>query len=650
MLNDIRLMKQFNINAVRTSHYPNDPYWYELCDKHGLYIVDEANIESHGIHPQLIPDIKYLPAEPEWEGAIMDRIQNMYFRDKNHPSVIIWSLGNESGDGQNFEKAYHWLKEIDGTRPVQSEDVRLNAHTDIFCPMYMLIPGIVNYAKDNPPRPLILCEYGHAMGNSVGNLKEYWEAIRNNRSLQGGFIWDWVDQSFFKLSKKGETFWAYGGDYEPKGVFNNGNFCGNGLVQADRSLNPHIWEVKKNYQSIQFKVVNLEKLEFSIENEFDFIDLNNFKITWSILEAGNKIYESDDLSIGLPAHGKAKITLQIPIEFSAGKGEMIITFKAVTKFETDLVPKGHPIAWEQFPAGIEYLQPENCDHEYNLSLNDSENILSVTQGESKVIFNKNTGFIDTISIGNKRIVTSGPRPNFWRAPVDNDIGWKMNEICSIWKRIPENIELKDLKYSNLEDSVEIIAEYYLIEVDAKYIMNYSVSAEEIKIITRFIPNKTDLPIIPRFGINMILDKNFNKLKWYGRGPEENYQDRKYGYPLGIYESTAAEQFHKYLRPQECGNKCDTRWLEITSEDNSGVKFTGKPLFDFSVHDFENSDLDNEKLDQKHHTDVRSKDLVTVNIDLKQMGIGGDNSWGAMPLEEYQIPVKEYSHEFIIKYI
>lgn len=646
MLQDIQLMKNCNINAVRTSHYPNVPRWYELCDEYGLYIIDEANIESHGMGY----GEETLGNNPDWEYAHLDRTKRMVERDKNHPSVIIWSLGNEAGDGCNFETTYRWVKKRDSSRLVQYERAEEGPNTDIFCPMYPLIRDLEDYAVKEPIRPLIICEYAHAMGNSVGNLQDYWEVINKYKILQGGFIWDWVDQAFLKKNEKDEVYWAYGGDMGDDEVLNDGNFCINGLVQADRAPHPHLFEVKKVYQYVKMQGLDLKCGKIKIFNQYDFLNLNVFDIIWEILEDGLIFGEGKISSINLAPHKSRNIDIDFP-SFSPKPGaEYLLTIGVLTTSETPLrIPEGFIVAWDQF------ILPHSKNPEFidisaipTLILEEIKESF-VIKGNSFVIkFNKGTGILNSILYRNNELVNTGFLPNFWRAPTDNDIGYGMHYECDIWRNAGKNYQVERIHCDKISNQVIIVTVIYLLPdlLNSKYFMTYKIfGSGDIIITVQFKPKTNNLPMIPRIGVKMTIPVDYRHINWYGRGPHESYWDRKTGASIGVFSGTVWEQYHPYVRPQENGNKEDTRWISLTNDEGIGIMVIGFPTFNFSVHQFGIEDLDIEEENTKHSIDIKPRNFITLNIDYKQMGIGGDNSWGAPIHEEYTLPVKKYSYSF-----
>jgi beta-galactosidase len=642
MLQDIRLMKRFNINAVRTSHYPNAPRWYELCDEHGLYVVDEANIESHGMgyHPDVT-----LGNDPDWRAAHLDRIERMVERDKNHPSVIIWSLGNEAGDGVNFEAAYDWIKRRDPTRPVQYEQADLRPHTDIFCPMYARIHVLSDYASQRRERPLILCEYAHAMGNSVGNLQEYWDVIWAKDQLQGGFIWDWVDQGILA-----ETHWAYGGDFGLEGTPTSGNFCINGLVFPDRLLHPHIWEVKKVYQPVKVVPVDLARGLVRIENRYDFRGLGHLLGEWSVRADGEVLAAGRIPGLRVPSRESRTVELPLPsIQPRPGVEYFLdVSFKASE--ESGMLPEGHEVAWDQFRLPFDSPRTEAEEQRSAKLLSRRQGGRLVLSGEGfTYAFDLEKGSWTSLKIaGVELLLQAGPKPNFWRAPTDNDFGNDMPQRQGVWKLagldpVIEHVEHR--QNSNRDVIIEVTS--WLPAVESRHSTVYHVFGNgDIIVSCRLTPGKMKLPDLPRFGMQMVLRGEFENMRWFGRGPQETYGDRKTGARVGFYQGTVMEQYHPYVRPQENGNKTDVRWAALTNAEGVGLLVVGDPLLEVSAHHFLPEDFDpGHAKQQRHAVDLKRRDLVTFNVDLRQMGVGGDTSWGARPHPQYTLPAGEYAYRF-----
>jgi beta-galactosidase len=652
MIEDIRLMKRFNINAVRTSHYPNCTEWYDLCDRYGLYLIDEANIEAHGSDPYN-PE-KTLADKPEWRVAFLDRTMRMVERDKNHPSVIIWSLGNETGYGENFRTAYRWIKQRDTTRPVQSEDAGLEGLSDVYGPMYRTIEEIVEFALSDDPRPLILCEYAHAMGNSVGNLQDYWDAMDAHPCLQGGFIWDWVDQTFLKKDESGVSFWAYGGDMGFAGVPNDSNFCANGLVAADRSLHPHIREVKKVYQPIKITPVNLKNGIVGIINRHDFANLNDFRFTWEITGDGEFVAQGELPSLNSAPHDSVIVNLDIPEIHPAPGVEYFLTVRALTREETPLVPRDHVTAWEQMKLPLS-LPAKKIDVSSfpKLRFTEDDAIIRVDGKTFSVRFDKITGLLKSYKYKDTEMIRTGPEPNFWRPVTDNDLAGDMAQHGRLWKEAGKHREVDRVAVRQLNDqSIRVKVFFTLPDVESTARATYTVYGTGDVVVTfSFRPGRSGLPELPRFGMMMTLPGEFSHVAWYGRGPHESYSDRKTGAAIGIYSGKILEQYHPYVRPQETGNKTDVRWIALTNDEGIGLLTVGMPLLCASALPFSQDDLDWRKdRPQQHGSQVRPRDFVTLNLDYKQTGVGGDTSWGwrAWPHPEYRLFSKVYTYRYRLR--
>lgn len=653
MIQDIQLMKQFNLNAVRTSHYPNDPMWYKLCDKYGLYLINEANIESHGYGYK--PD-ETLGNNPDYLESHLYRVSNMVERDKNHPSVILWSMGNEAGTGINFLAVYKWTKQRDNSRPVHYERAEKETditerHTDVITDMYASIPHIQRYLAKDPERPFFWCEYAHAMGNSTGNLQDLWDFVESQPKHQGGFIWDWVDQGLLTKNDKGRNIWGYGGDFEPEGVYHDQNFCCNGLVSPDRSIHPGIWEVKKVYQYIKFYAVDVNLYQFEIKNMYDFTSLKNYKITWELQRNGKNIQDGE-LPILDVAPGKSKVIRLDGINFQpSSDSEYFINFTATALKSTAMIPEGHIVATEQFELQFNFADPDIKASEYPAVQLISANEAYTLIGKNfKVVFNRNKGCLSEYLLNNESILAGNLEINFWRAPNDNDFGNQMQIRLKPWKNAGKNRMVTKDSVIKLNDAAyKLVFEFDLPDVASKYQTIYHVQGNgEIIVHNAFTPGEKDFIELPRFGMSLALNQGFDNLKWFGRGPYENYSDRKTASFAGLYESKVSDQFYPYCRPQETGYKTDVRWLTLSDSNGKGLKFKGMPFVCFSALHYDIEDLDpGEKKLNIHPPDLDPRPEIFLNIDYGQMGVGGDNSWGALPHDKYRLFQKEYSYSFSI---
>ena len=644
MIRDIRLMKQHNINTVRTSHYPDVPEWYDLCDIFGIYLIDEANIESHGMGYK--PD-RTLGNNPEWMEAHLDRTRRMVERDKNHPSVIIWSLGNEAGDGVNFVATYNWIKKHDRTRPVQYERAELKPHTDIYCPMYARVHQIIKYAESNPERPLILCEYAHAMGNSVGNLFKYWDAIEKYPALQGGCIWDWVDQGIRRKTPDGKEYFAYGGDFGPPGTPSDDNFCMNGLVAADRTPHPSLYEVKKIYQYIKIKPVNLDEGKIRIENHYAFIPLDFVQGFWT-LKADDCIIQQGQLPL-LKIKPEESFDYTVPIkkpELEPGVEYWLeISFRL--RENTLWAEVGHEVAWEQFK--MPWVAEKTV-----LSTTEMPSLKLVKKNDQVVLygddfaltFDLQKGTMSSFIFRGTELIRRGLQPDFWRAPTDNDRGNKMPKRCAVWREAGKHWQIKDKKVEQISPQ-EVIIQFNgeIPEIEAAYNVKYSCyGSGDVVVDINYQTDKDNLPEMPKFGMQMEMPPGFEIFTWYGRGPQETYWDRKLGARVGLYRGTVDEQFVDYSEPQENGNKTDVRWVSLTNKYGVGLLAVGMPLLSVTAKHYTTKDLET----HKYSYQMKRKDFVTLNLDYKQMGVGGDNSWGAKPHPEFMLTEKSYSYQFRLK--
>lgn len=646
MIQDIKLMKELNINCVRTSHYPNDPRWYELCDKYGMYVVDEANIESHGMGYDLD---ECLANQPEWEKAFVDRTERMFERDKNNPCIIMWSLGNETGEGCNFATTYKWIHNHDRSqRPVHSEDGIKGPNTDVFCPMYKKLDVLLNHALYLPDKPLILCEYAHAMGNSVGNLQDYWDIIEKYPSLQGGHIWDWVDQGLAAKTADGKMYWAYGGDLAPKGTVSTANFCMNGLVAADRTLKPHAYEVKKVYQNIAFKLCDYHSGLVEVTNKYFFTNLNDFDFSWRLEGNGEFIAEGTIDNVNVTPQNKAIFHTNFPTIIPQAGVEYFINFYAKQKNDANLIKAGTLVASAQhkLPYFKKYTSEQSSD---KIISSEDESTLELKTGDIHIGFQKQTGALCSFKQGTTEFIKESLRPNFWRPVTDNDMGNRMNRTLRIWREAGAKAQLKELKYHSISATeYEVISHYKLPVAESDFIIKYLFNNKGyVDINCTFIPANDTLPFIPRVGVSITLNKQYNQMEWLGRGPHENYIDRNTSAYVGLYKGSVIEQYFSYDRPQENGNKTDVRWMSLTDKNGIGIMAIGEPYISSSAYMFPTEDLDEPgiKKSQRHQSDIEFKDMVTWNIDWKQMGVGGDTSWGAYPHQPYLIPAQKTTFSF-----
>ena len=659
MRKDLEVMKRFNINAVRTSHYPNDERWYRLCDEYGMYLVDEANIETHGYGAELqgrFDKAQHPAYRPEWAAAHRDRIERLVERDKNHASVIIWSMGNECGNGPVFHEAYTWLKQRDPSRPVMFEQAGEDVNTDIVSPMYPGMNSMKKYADaTDKTRPYIMCEYSHAMGNSNGNFQEYWDLIRSKPHLQGGFIWDWVDQGLQAQTTDGRPFFAYGGDLGGFYLQNDENFCANGLVAADRTPHPGLYEVKKVYQDIRFSAAQPASGRVTVLNGFSFNDLDNYAFRWELLRNGT-VAKSGSMAVGKLAAGQQKeVKLNLPTVKSEPGAEYVLNVFALTKTAAPLVPAGHEVAREQFvltPAATYFAAaPARAS---TLQVQREGDKLTFTAGNVRGEFDTKQGRLTDYRLRDQQVVESYPEPYFWRAPTDNDFGNNMPQKLGAWRTAHAARKVQAVTVGEQSAAgLPIKVSYLLTDIDAPYTVDYLIGPDGAVQVTAAIDlTGKDLPELPRFGMRMDLPRRFNRLHYYGRGPWENYQDRNSATFLGTYQGSVHGQFTRnYIRPQENGNHTDVRWVTLTNAAGLGLRVEGQQPLSFSALPFRTEDLDpGLTKKQQHPTDVKLRNSVTLHVDLKQRGVGGDNSWGALPHESYRLLDKKYSYSYTLRLV
>ncbi|MDD5150837.1 MAG: glycoside hydrolase family 2 TIM barrel-domain containing protein [Flavobacterium sp.] len=661
MEQDIKLMKEFNINAVRMSHYPNDEYFYELCDKYGIYVVDEANVESHGMGYDIT---KTLGNKPDWELSHIQRMQRMIERDKNHPSIIIWSMGNEAGNGYNFYRGYLWIKNRDKSRPIQYEratagawdgkDLKFEWDSDIINPMYSSPNKMEEYilANPNPSRPYILCEYAHAMGNSMGNFKDYWDVFRAHKNFQGGFIWDMIDQSVYKTRDDGTKVFAYGGDFGPKDVPSDNNFLNNGVFNPERQPHPHAFEMRKVYQNILTSWENKDAATIKVFNEFFFKDLSNVRLQWQLVLDG--VVDSTGTIETLDVNPQESKNYLLPIHLEGKKfQEAFINLSYQLKEEEPFLPKDFEIATEQLLYKGKWKNDIKIIGVAKILVDKTTNSITFKSDKTKITFDKKTGFISGYTFENQAILKEGYqlRPDFWRAPNDNDFGAGLQHQLLPWKIAMQNPTLLSWNFTMTKENVVLVkAIYDLPQVSAELTLEYEINSNgELSVQQKLnIDKMKDVPMLPRFGMEMVLPKDFNSLQYYGKGPYENYIDRNYSAAVGVYNQTVSEQYYPYIRPQETGNKMAVRWMNL-SNDKLQLSVQSDELLSFTALHLLTEDLDDglEK-HQRNAADIKERDLTSLKIDFKQMGVGGIDSWSAWPMEKYQLLDKNYQYQFTIK--
>ncbi len=664
MQKDMDLLKQFNFNAVRTSHYPNDPYFYELCDRYGIYVIDEANIETHGLGG-------YLSNKQEWNYAFMDRVIRMVKRDKNHPSIIYWSLGNESGCGPNHAAAAGWIKDFDPTRLIHYEGaqgdhehpayVKLGskkkvaymanptdpAYVDVISRMYPTpkqLEGLANspYIK----RPIMMCEYAHAMGNSVGDLKAYWDLVYEYPNLIGGFIWDWMDQGILQTDKNGRQYWAYGGDFGDKP--NDGNFCINGVVAPDQTAKPALWECKKVFQPIKTTVFDLEKYEFTIFNRHHFINTSQFDLQWKIMADGKTIQKGKFIAPECSSGNSVHLKLPVQkINMLAGK-EYVLEINFLLRHSQVWANKGYEVAWNQFVLPNTKVCHIVKSKKSRLSIQQDQDVCKITGNGFQLQFKKSKGSLFSYKVKGKEVFTQELRPNFWRVPTDNDKGAKwMTKAVYAWKEAAENMELITWEIEQKENRVLLIGKYN-IPIDSSVLsLQYEITSKGNIKVDMQINKENNVTYLPRFGMQCSISKDYSELNFYGKGPQESYWDRKTGARLGLYAMKSSDIAYDYVRPQENGNRSDVRWLEMTTKKRT-LKIQGIPSFDFSVWSYSMENLEK----ATHINELNKADAYILNIDFKQFGLGGDNSWSSIAIAhpEYRLSESTYRLTYEIQIV
>ena len=683
MIQDIQIMKQMNINAVRTSHYPDDPRWYDLCDEYGIYLVAEANIEGHGMMYGSSP----LARNPEYEQAHLERNKSNVITFKNHPSIIVWSMGNEDGDGQNFVTCYKWIKEYDKTRPVQYEGATGSPdHCDIHCPMYADYGAMERHERGNDPRPMIECEYAHAMGNSEGGFKEYWDIIRANRSVQGGFIWDFVDQAVYGKNADGKEIFMYGGD-DGRYPVSDQNFNCNGLIAPDRRWNPHAYEVQYFYQNIWVTPVDLKKGVLEVYNENFFTDLSAYRMEYSVLADGEEISGGEVKLPKIGALQRVNVTssdLAKALKKAPQGKEILVNVQFRLKEATALLEKDFMVAHNQFavtdydfPAIAAETVADVMTEGDDVKIDEAVAYVKLEAAGAVYTFNKNTGWIDYIDVDGKQVTQNGSqlKSDFWRAPTDNDYGANLHTRMQAWRnpnlrrtafecKVEGGLGKVNVKYEieQLYASLEI--EYVLTRTGELHVTQKMVTRPDEAAQAMAQANaqsgqqrqgqrggqrgQRGMPDLFKFGMTMNMAKEFDQVEFYGRGPVENYSDRNSSQFLGVYKSSVADQYYPYIRPQENGNKTDVRWWRVTNAEGKGLEFYSDAPLSMSSLNYATADLDEGP--QKHNVhagDLTSRPYTVVHIDKAQYGLACVNSWGATPLEQYKLHYGDYSYSFVI---
>jgi beta-galactosidase len=655
MRKDIELMKQANVNAVRTSHYPNDPRFYDLADEYGLYVMDEANIESHE-YMNMGRDngdrARYqLGFKPHWQAAHLDRVERMVERDKNHPSIIFWSLGNEAGIGPNFELAAKWVRKNDPTRLISflgysqlTEEHMPNSYVDIYAPMYDDIDRMVDYAEDPAfKQPMIQCEYAHAMGNSLGDFEDYWQVIRAHKKLQGGFVWDWVDQYVYKTDDKGRRIWASGFDFGPN-PRGDVSVVGDGIIQADRTVDPEYYELQKVQSPVVFEG-DPASGKITVVNRYDFIDLTGFDFEWELADDGRSVANGTLGGNTVKAGERQNVSLALPdLPLTPGT-ERILTLRAKSRQGAIKgVPAGDVLGFSQFAIAKAALTAPVRSTANKIALTQASDQIILSAGKGKLSVDRKTGLMRYAVDGKDQVWTG--TPNFWRGLTDNDEGAGVEKSHKIWKQYTETRRLVAL--TTTDDSVTVT--YMLGQGGARFETTYRMQPSgAIDVTALFTPLKDDLPDPLRIGLRFDNNPALSRIEWYGRGPQESYADRKTGAAVGRYSGSVAEQFHDYARPQETGNKTDVRWLDLTDESGHGLHIAGAQPLSVNAQAFPYEDLYPRPLGTWHSADITPHGNGSLLIDLVQTGLGGDTGWSTIgrPLVKYRIPLQPMSYSFTL---
>ena len=640
---DLKLMKQCNMNAVRFSHYPHNPRYYDLFDKYGMYVIDEGNLETHGIsfRRDLLPG-----SDPQWTDACLERMKRMVERDKNHPSVIIWSLGNEAGNGENFKIMASYIRTVDPSRPIHYQ--HMNSVADVESYMYPLPKNLEEIASDpGINKPIILSEYAHSMGNSTGNMEIYWNIINNHKNLIGGLIWDWVDQGLYKKDDKGKMFWAYGGDMGDK--VNDANFCINGIVQPDRTPEPEYYEVKHVYQYVNLTPMNLSEGQFFIHNSYYHSDLSNYELQWNLTQNGEVIQSGVIDTLKTSANSRERIELSVKKPELIPGCEYWLNVSFHIKKEKFWAEKGFVVAWDQFrmPWAVAPEPEKDLSGMKPVRFEQSDNSIVVSGEEVKISVNKKNGSLSNYNWKGNELIIGPLQLNYWRAPTDNDVAGFKGELDA-WKNAAGGRKVNNISVSQPDQNKVVITVEGTLAV-GKSIWNstYTIYSDgTVKIAQQLFP-VGDLPIdIPKVGSEMRIPKEYNKMSWYGRGPWENYIDRQTGANVGFYSGNVDSLWTDYVRPQENGNRCDVRWVAFTNNNGNGILAIGNPTISVSAWPYLLQDLEQ----AKHISDLPRKDFFTINLDYKQMGVGGINTWSpiAKPLPRFCLSADQsYNYEFYL---
>jgi beta-galactosidase len=638
MIEDIKLMKQHNINSVRTSHYPNHPRWYELCDEYGLYVIDEANVETHELG---FGRTNFPGNLADWFAPCVARMVDMVERDKNHPCIIMWSLGNEAGTGETFARMRAAALAIDDTRPVHYQNG--NEHADVEGIFYPTPDNLERMgASERIKKPIVLTEYAHMMGNSGGNFAEYWEVMERYPKYAGAYIWDWVDQGLRKHTAREEEFLAYGGDFGD--LPNDSNFCFNGLVNAERTPNPHLHEVKKVQQSVKFAAEDAANGRIRITNKYDFQDLSGLALRWRVERDGKRIDEGVRPAPSL-APGESEV-VQLPLGSDSDEpGEEFLTVELALAEDATWAPAGHVVAWEQFALPGE-AKSRRSERNGEVTLERGRDRISVRVGATAYVFDTKEGTLSQIISAGERLLREPLRPNFWRALNDNETRGGIDPDAFMWKTAAPHRRLESIDAEQAgPNEVRVVSRQRLPVWNSAYVNTFTVRGDGTLEIAATLDSDRELPELVRFGMQMAIPREFDRVAWFGRGPHESYWDRKTSAPVGLFESTVADLHYAYGRPQENGNRTDVRWVSFTDSAGNGLRATGEPTIDFSAWRYSQSQLERARHDYELQGQRGS---ITVNLDWRQRGVGGVNSWGQPPLGEYRLRGKHFEYKFLLE--
>ncbi len=637
MAADIRVMKQNNINTVRTAHYPNQPIFYDLCDRYGLYVIDEANIESHGMGYRMD---QTLGNKPEWTAAHVDRMMRMVERDKNHPSIIMWSMGNEAGSGVCFDAVAEATRQRDLTRPIHYE--RYNDITDVHSEMYHTAAQLKEYAESGKTKPFMLCEYAHAMGNSVGNLQDYWDVIEAHDVLIGGCIWDFKDQGLNRTLEDGRVVWAYGGDFGDKP--NDADFCLNGIVEPDLSPNPHLHEVKKVYEQIDVEPVDLSAGQVRVHNKYDFIDTGRFDIRWELLANGVVIQQGETDPIVVAPHESAVMTLPYEAPSAEAGAEHHLNVYFSLREDAAWARAGHVVAREQLDFGHEAAPFAAPRGEGSASAEEHDGHITLQGGDALARISQASGLLVSLKSKGAEYLAGLLAPNFWRAPTSNDRGNFMPTRCRVWEQAPASAQARGVEVIDAGDGNAAVMSRLLMREVGQLTLTYTMHGSgALQVAYDFVPRGRDLPEIPRICMQCRVPGNLTTIEWFGRGPHESYWDRKTSAFAGVYKLPLENVIFDYIRPQENANRTDVRWASLSAGPDTALSIYADALLNLSAWPYAMEDL----ADNTHYYQVPRRDFITLNIDHKQTGVGGDNSWGAKPLEQYTLKPQRYQYAFYL---